>query len=160
MPTTYFHRLWCVPCKEWTLHSEKFGTDCMNCHECKTAFRPVQVRDIPEDKIFEQRERYSKDQEQKEQDFLKAPFLMGGDTHSILSEKWPKPIIVEHDAGQEVIDKEVQRRQIEELKKKRAEKHKQQEEVLKYENLGRNEICLCGSGKKYKKCCLTKISKA
>lgn len=27
------------------------------------------------------------------------------------------------------------------------------------ENIGRNEICPCGSGKKFKKCCLEKYEK-
>ena len=27
------------------------------------------------------------------------------------------------------------------------------EERLKFKDVGRNDICLCGSGKKYKKCC-------
>lgn len=30
------------------------------------------------------------------------------------------------------------------------------EEANKFENVGRNELCPCGSGKKYKKCCLNK----
>lgn len=30
------------------------------------------------------------------------------------------------------------------------------EETNKFENVGRNELCPCGSGKKYKKCCLNK----
>lgn len=28
--------------------------------------------------------------------------------------------------------------------------------IIKKEKLGRNDPCLCGSGKKYKKCCLGK----
>lgn len=28
-----------------------------------------------------------------------------------------------------------------------------------YTNVRRNDICFCGSGKKYKKCCLNKIEK-
>lgn len=28
-----------------------------------------------------------------------------------------------------------------------------------YKGLGRNDTCICGSGKKYKKCCLTKCEK-
>ena len=28
----------------------------------------------------------------------------------------------------------------------------------KYPQLGRNEFCICGSGKKYKKCCLNKTT--
>lgn len=30
--------------------------------------------------------------------------------------------------------------------------------ILERPQVGRNEFCICGSGKKYKKCCLNKIS--
>ena len=30
---------------------------------------------------------------------------------------------------------------------------KEEDDMPKYENIGRNDPCPCGSGKKYKKCC-------
>jgi len=39
----------------------------------------------------------------------------------------------------------------------KEEKRQKEEEVIdKKEKVGRNKLCLCGSGKKYKKCCLKK----
>lgn len=39
-----------------------------------------------------------------------------------------------------------------------ANHNKQREapKVLEWDKLGRNDPCLCGSGKKYKKCCILK----
>ena len=34
--------------------------------------------------------------------------------------------------------------------------NKRYEEIDRYENIGRNELCPCGSGKKFKKCCMNK----
>lgn len=38
----------------------------------------------------------------------------------------------------------------------KAEKKKEQQEITKTKELGRNDLCYCGSGKKYKKCCMNK----
>lgn len=37
-------------------------------------------------------------------------------------------------------------------------KYKKQEPIIKGDKIGRNDICPCGSGKKYKKCCINKDS--
>lgn len=38
----------------------------------------------------------------------------------------------------------------------KSEKKKEQQELKKTKEIGRNDLCYCGSGKKYKKCCLNK----
>src|SRR5262245_11066789 len=37
-----------------------------------------------------------------------------------------------------------------------SKSEKKQEDISKHADLGRNDPCHCGSGKKYKKCCLAK----
>ena len=44
-----------------------------------------------------------------------------------------------------------------ELFKKQYEQHKKEEEKRKTSKIGRNAPCPCGSGKKYKNCCLNKV---
>ncbi|WHH61306.1 SEC-C metal-binding domain-containing protein [Petroclostridium sp. X23] len=68
------------------------------------------------------------------------------------------------------IDEDVSEEEIVEIKRLLAEKERLEEEaerlknkinelkpqihaLAKKENIGRNDPCLCGSGKKYKKCC-------
>lgn len=63
---------------------------------------------------------------------------------------WPSERIVESDAGVESIRRE--------KRIKKEERRKTLEEkVDMYKGLTRNDICNCGSGKKYKKCCLQSI---
>jgi len=58
--------------------------------------------------------------------------------------------IIESDGGYKAIE-ENRNKVLEEARVKR-------EKAVAYKNLGRNDVCLCGSGKKYKKCCLTKYT--
>jgi len=67
--------------------------------------------------------------------------------------------IQESDAGQKKLD-ELHRLKIKKLLETQLIKRKQDLELkVKFHKLGRNDNCLCGSGKKYKKCCYTKINK-
>jgi uncharacterized protein YchJ len=65
--------------------------------------------------------------------------------------------IIEADAGQKEIDDENHRIYVENEKIRAEETRLFLEDQKKYAHLGRNDKCLCGSGKKYKKCCLTKF---
>lgn len=46
-----------------------------------------------------------------------------------------------------------------ELMKMQLEEMKKQEENNKKNKISRNDLCPCGSGKKYKNCCLNKVVK-
>jgi len=68
---------------------------------------------------------------------------------SFFNEPEIEEVLIESDAGlkrEEEIIKQKQEEIVKEMK----------EELDKFKNVGRNEICLCGSNKKYKKCCLLK----
>ena len=41
----------------------------------------------------------------------------------------------------------------------KAERKKEQQALTKNKEIGRNDLCYCGSGKKYKKCCMNKDNK-
>ncbi|HPI82626.1 MAG TPA: SEC-C metal-binding domain-containing protein, partial [Candidatus Paceibacterota bacterium] len=68
-------------------------------------------------------------------------------------------IITESDAGQHAIDEQRRKKRAEEMAKYREEKEKMKEYLIKYKGIQRNETCPCGSGKKYKKCCLQDVEK-
>ncbi len=158
MPTTYLYRLWCKECKDWTLHSKAWKENIPKCKDCDTEFSPIKLKEVPKDKLIEQRGRYKENQKK---DF--SSMLMGGIMSNPLdeffSEDFPDPIIIESDAGQKTLDKiKVQKEKVK-MAKERTKRAEEYAEALKYKNLGRNDICLCGSEKKYKKCCLPKINK-
>ncbi len=156
MPTTYFHRLWCKTCKHWTLHSKAFKAESpYKCNGCQTIHVRTLLSEIPKDKILEQRERYKKNIAES---ILMGGILMSNPLDSMFSEDFPTEI-VESDAGQKKIDEKIAEKRKKEYEKKELERQKQREEALKYNNLGRNDICICGTGKKYKKCCQPRINK-
>jgi len=81
--------------------------------------------------------------------------MLGG----LFNENWDSEYeIIESDAGQKYIDQ----RESDEAEIKRQERELQKEidfeELSKYINLQRNNLCSCGSHKKYKKCCLPRIT--
>ncbi len=158
MPTTYLHRLWCKTCKDWKLHNKGWKADSPHkCKICDTVHESILISKIPKDKILEQRERYKEYTKTNLENILMGGMMLGNPLDDIFSEDFPEPIIVESDAGQKTIDAKIEEKRKEEVQKKILEREKKLEEALPYKNLGRNDICLCGSGKKYKKCCLTKI---
>ena len=53
----------------------------------------------------------------------------------------------------EMINEENQRIRTEEREKRIAERNQRLADYAPYRKLGRNDKCLCGSDKKYKKCC-------
>lgn len=161
MPTITYQRIWCKVCEDWTLHVKPFAKDAhWGCKICKTEYTDITYAEIPADKLAEQRTRFTKAKKNKRHDFINGGMLrilsdFGGavDSFSEVREE-----IIECDAGQEAIDKEDERKRVVKYYEDRRKEQLRREEVAKYSVLGRNDVCLCGSGKKYKKCCLWKYS--
>ena len=156
MPTQTFYRQWCVPCQEWTFFRRKsFDQAELCCKECGSEERYYNLKDIPENKIMEQRERWK--QQRSEQFASVFGGMMYGSVllNAGLGGSGGGPIHeVENDAGQKEID--AGQKEIDEARAKarqEAARLKAEKEV-KFRHVGRNDPCLCGSGLKYKKCCL------
>ena len=154
------HRIWCKTCNEFELHSRKelFGGDKfpLICETCDTQYSEIKLSEIPDGKLVEQRERYN-EQKRKEMNGLFGMFMVNG--LNMFNEVDYEIKTVESDAGQKSID-EQKRKEIEKRRNELLQKRHDDLELKKdFHKLGRNEKCLCGSGKKYKKCCWTKIQK-
>ena len=160
--TKYLYRHWCTKCNDWTTFEEK--AEIKHCTECNTEHEKVLLSTIPEEKLQEQRERY-KLQRKKDNQRILNDYLSFGYNHNPLMEllmetpsSW-ETRIVESDAGQKSIDEAIEQKKREEA----YERHLKRQELLKwkaqYKGLGRNDMCICGSGNKYKKCCLDKVEK-
>lgn len=168
-PVIKYKRIWCKKCNEFQLHREKLveGQDHKEhaCKTCGTIYSEIYLDEIPKEKVLVQRERYSAWVKTRNQKFYQS-FLMGGlgvnsfglnPLTDSFREDWDELEIIESDAGQRKIDEveEEEKRKQRELRV--IEKQKQRELVKQYSHLNRNDVCSCGSGLKYKKCCLTKI---
>lgn len=162
MPTITYLRTWCKTCSNFTLHTKPFNkigksgeSIKWECKECKTELTDYTLAEISEEKIAEQRSRYNQSIEASPDKIIGR--LLMGSNNSPFNEEWPKPEIIEDDAGQRIINQKL----AEERYKKYLEQKRIREEnerfKAKYSLLGRNDTCACGSGKKYKKCCLTKV---
>jgi hypothetical protein len=161
MPTRDYKRIWCKKCKDWTLHGQHYPNwEDWFCQKCETAHVKTPLSEIPPKKILEQRKRYK---EWKKHDFerlFNGLISFGTDPFiNMFSEPGSDVRIMESDAGQAELDKQERERKAEERRLHEEEKAKVREEILKYRKIGRNDLCLCGSGLKYKKCCLTRIQK-
>jgi uncharacterized protein YchJ len=161
MPTQTYYRLWCKTCQDYIQHSIPFKVGAkMTCGTCQSIFEDTPLSEIPEEKVVEQRQRYkeSKAKATSLSPFTRAMFGMGGGIDAMFRET-PEVKIVEADAGQRELDEIEMKRLSEEYRE--AMKHKEflRIERLRYKALGRNDICICGSEKKYKKCCLPRIEK-
>lgn len=154
MPTRTFRRIWCKTCNEFRLHNINLGDDDYNCCECKTVYTDIKINDIPKDKANAQRERYKESKKKQYRTIFGSYLNLGLET--MFSNDWGDRII-ESDCGQKTIDDEYAKKRAEALEILRLERNQQREEAKKYQGLTRNDICICGSGKKYKQCCLTKI---
>ena len=159
MPSITYHRFWCHKCNDFTLFQvDHFKDDVKKCKECDTPVTTYKLSDVPEDKIQEQRQRY-KDQEKETANKIFSGYMFGG--NNILDELFnesPNVEIVETDAGQKKIDAEKRRKDNEIYEKKRkAREDKAKDYRDNYAHLGRNDLCGCSSGKKYKKCCWDKF---
>lgn len=165
--TNYKYRHWCQKCNDWKIFDEEntFKEDKkLTCSECGTEHQKTLLSDIPEDKLLEQRLRY-KAQQKKDLNDIYSEFLMGGYNRNPLAELFmetPSSFntrIVEADAGQKYIDEEKRRIEAEERMKRYEERQKLLIWKAQYKNVNRNDVCICGSGKKYKKCCLIEVEK-
>lgn len=155
MSTKTFYRTWCTTCQDWELFEfDWFHRDIGdNEKTCKTCGNPVDknvdLGDIPKEKIAEQRLRYQNYRKRQFNKTMNIFTMMGIDSNGMFRD-FPGTDIIENDAGQEAVDAEIRRL-------KEEEKQKRKDEIARYHGLGRNESCRCGSGKKYKKCCLSRI---
>lgn len=153
MPTIYIYRLWCASCNEYTEHHRNDFTDKNYvCRSCKTVFSDTPLCDIPEEKVLAQRKRYT---ESRIYGSISNQFLASITGHS--GSAFTDPVggnvkYIESDAGQKEIDEENTRLETIQWLQRSKERSQREEELAKYKNLGRNEPCLCGSGKKYKHC--------
>lgn len=166
MPTTTInrYRLWCKQCNDFTLHERIYKDEFKNLRfdlckfneektylylcECNTQYSSVSIIEIPEEKLNVQRKRF---REQRSDNFRNVLNMYGSLANNI--GLWSLPEIgykvIESDAGLEH-EEEMEREARDKL---RAEHNL---ELATYKNVGRNDLCLCGSGIKYKKCCLNK----
>jgi len=163
MPTTHKYRVWCKTCNDFILHTKKEEED-LKCGDCDTVYTEIFLKDIPEDKIIEQRVRY-KDQKRAKLNETMRMFMESAESRKVkeMMHMFSPPgssyekEIYESDAGQKTIDEENAKIREAQLEEEKRIKDEQKEEAAKYKGLGRNDICVCGSGLKYKKCCLIKI---
>jgi len=161
MRTIVKYRKWCKNCQDFTVHNYK--DDKYICDFCDTIYTDVYLKDIPKSKIEEQRQRYTekegdeysklfgelaKTPEEKNLEFMMDMFSPPGS----------KIEIIESDAGLNNIRKREREKRLKERAEYEEQKGKDLEEIKKYKGLNRNDICACGSGKKYKKCCLNNIT--
>jgi len=162
MPTINYWRTWCKTCNDWTLHSSTgIGEEIeWHCKTCKTVFTEVKHSEIPEEKLMEQRERYSED---RKKNGVLGRFMDGRlfQQSNPLIDMFREPgcdvEISESDAGQKAIDDERVRQWNIKAEARRLARAGELAEIVRYSKLGRNDLCLCDSGKKYKHCCLSRI---
>jgi hypothetical protein len=151
MPTFYKYRQWCKTCNDYTLH--RYSTeDELFCECCSTIYSDVYLKDIPEDRLIEQRKRYH----DMKFGFVKNigfNSVFGQDCLQTINDEFPQYEILESDAGQEYLDKQY----LENFERVMKEQQEKEELQKKHKKIGRNEPCFCGSGLKFKKCCYDKI---
>lgn len=147
MPTKQLVRYWCHKCQEFTIQ-EMEGT----CLTCDTINESYKLSDVPKEKLEAQRERYKASRLHN----IYNPYisLLNADSLNASVEYDNRTTIIEADAGQKAID-EAKRKKREEWQKEREWR---KEEYLKFKGTNRNDLCPCGSKKKYKHCCLNRFS--
>lgn len=145
-------RFWCSKCQEFTVHQ---GDSCLTCG---TVTNEYLLSDVPIEKLEAQRERYKRMKQRNSPlnaylNILGCGSILHGngipDSFNKSVEEANQENIIETDAGQKTIDK----KRTERLEKLREERRAREEEYLKFKGTGRNDLCPCGSGKKYKTCC-------
>lgn len=160
----HLFRLWCKNCNDFTLHERIFkdefshplfskidfkeDRDYQSICECGCQYTSVSISEIPKEKVAEQRSRFK---QKRSLEFAEiTSYLTGGYINNIFAAQVGVTTkIHESDAGLEH-----EENLIREERKRIKEEH--QKEVERFRNVGRNDTCLCGSGLKYKKCCLSK----
>lgn len=160
MPTIEYKRLWCKKCKDWELFEVSWGSDkTLKCKECGTVHEPAKLSEIPSEKIIEQRDRYNKSQSDSMNKMLGRMMMSPEESnlremmHMFSSPGSSHDVeIIEADAGQIELNRIEREKRQEAAIKRAAEKEEARIELSKYKNIQRNDLCPCGSGKKYKKC--------
>jgi hypothetical protein len=151
MPEIIYHRTWCKSCEDFTLHKwiSIDSSKALICKDCKQEENGYSLSEVPEEKIKEQRKRYK---DSKINNFKKVIGIvdeMNKQNSHLFSEPSNSYSIVECDAGQKRIDELSTKKYYE---KKKAYQEKVDEYNEKFKHLQRNDICSCGSQKKYKNC--------
>ena len=153
--TKYLYRLYCKKCSDYTIHSEKDGE--YTC-ECGSIHEHYKLSEVDPEKVKEQRNRFKAYRSNERNETLShcLGYLDGSNKMKEMMNMFSAPgsniktIIKESDAGLKREEKIINDKIDEEIRILK-------EERLKFKDVGRNDICLCGSGKKYKKCCYNKL---
>jgi len=137
------YRFWCSKCKDFTIHlpGEEGG-----CTTCGTVTKTYKMSEVPEEKILEQQKRY---REKQMNSYLKYLQPQKSIFEEMFSEEIGTTVIHEDDAGWKEISE--QRAQAREDARREIREAKEEYDRL-YSHLGRNDLCSCGSGKKFKHC--------
>jgi len=166
-----YYRLWCKECQDWKLFDRKKleievpeGKEDYEytCRECGTPHVDILLGDIPKEKLEEQRARYNT-KRKGQYTTLMREFTMDPEARQVkeLLDMFGPPAsstdIYESDAGQKKLDEIAQMKRQREIEEKEARKREIINECVPFKNMARNDQCACGSGKKYKKCCMDKI---
>jgi uncharacterized protein YecA (UPF0149 family) len=149
--------MWCKQCQDYTLFNTPIQIGKSSepqCRVCQKEFEEHYLSEVPEAKIMEQRERYKLSERQSKELSSYLKILQASNNH--FSQEWEKPTIYETDAGQKRIDAIEYNKKVEKHNALVDARNKLREEAIKYNKLGRNDTCLCGTGLKFKKCCLGK----
>ena len=138
------YRLFCKSCNDYTIHSASIDETISTICSCGNTYSSTLLSDIPEKSMFQQRSRYVQYRMNKTREMYNKYTNLLSDIMSDTQQE-----IIETDAGLLAIEER------EELLRNEHRKSKL-DELAKFKSLGRNSECLCSSGLKYKKCCLTK----
>lgn len=153
-----FVRFWCHTCNEFTLHD--INNTCTICSAINTEY---DITTIPEEKLLIQRKMYSHWMRSRKLNNIKSILSVFGNSFAmpyaqdIFSSDPKYSDIIETDAGQKAIDDEQQRIKDEMHAQEIKNRENLKLEYNKYKDLGRNDKCVCGSGKKYKNCHMNKF---
>lgn len=161
----YKYRLWCPDCKAYTLHDAVYVDEFSHpkhasltfaenetvkyvCDTCGSVYRPTPLNEIP-----------IEDRQRQQGFYLYSAQKELQETYRTYSANILREIMAPPQIGYEIIETDAG--YLEEARLREQDKQQQLQEmrvfVSKYVNLTRNCICTCGSNKKYKRCCLSKV---
>ena len=141
------YRTYCKTCKDFTVHNWETKND-LSCETCNTIEDGYKISEVEPHLIEQQRKRYTKMRTSKVGDIYQS-FMMGTGLKTLMELENISQHIIECDAGQKEIDEKRKQRRLDIIEERRKIK---EEFDNNYKNLGRNDKCSCGSGKKFKKC--------
>lgn len=144
MSTSY--RKWCRNCQDWKIFTPELSKE-LTCNTCEIPIENYSLSEIPIEKLEEQRKRWKAYRQEEFNSFINFSNILSNYGSPI---GYNSSNLVESDAGQQAIYDKKNADMMAEVARKK-------EELRKYHGLGRNDLCLCGSQKKYKKCCWSMI---